>query len=180
MGAWTIRINGIDLDRIGNDCIENSTKFLGIYLDENLAWTYHITQVNNKVSRALFSIKQINHILPFVCLKTLFYLFINSHFSYRFIAWVNANRTTLKRVIKLQKHVMRIRNRKSYHSRTDPLFKYSNILYIHDLFSCLITCTNLFQYHSLKCLLEKANFEIYVALTNQIHLIFRKVIHINW
>jgi len=47
LGAWTKRINGIALDRIGNDCIEKSTKFLAIYLDENLTWKYHITKVNN-------------------------------------------------------------------------------------------------------------------------------------
>ena len=47
------------------NCNENATKFLGIYLDEHLTWNHHdVTQLNKKVSRALFSIK-----LPIDCLK---------------------------------------------------------------------------------------------------------------
>jgi hypothetical protein len=46
LGAWTLRINDIALDRIGNDCTEKATKFQGISLDENLTWKHHITQVH--------------------------------------------------------------------------------------------------------------------------------------
>ena len=44
------------LDRIGNDCDEKSTKFLGMHIDENLTWKYHVNKVKNKVhvARALF------------------------------------------------------------------------------------------------------------------------------
>jgi hypothetical protein len=48
LGKFTILINDIALDRIGNDCKEKSVKFLGINLDENLTWKYHTTQVNKK------------------------------------------------------------------------------------------------------------------------------------
>jgi hypothetical protein len=134
LGKFTILINDIALDRIGNDCKEKSVKFLGINLDENLTWKYHITQVNKKVSSALFSIKQVKHVLPIECLKTLYYSLINSHFSYGILAWGNADKTTLKRFIMLQKSAIRVINRKSYNSHTDPLFKTSNILKIRDLF----------------------------------------------
>lgn len=40
-----ITINGTQLDRIGNDCSEKSCTFLGIHIDENLTWKYHINQV---------------------------------------------------------------------------------------------------------------------------------------
>jgi len=137
LGKFTICINEVALDRIGNDCKEKSVKFLGINLDENLTWKYHIIQVNNKVSRALFSIKQVKHVLPMECLKTLYYSLINSHFTYGILAWGNADKTTLKRSIMLQKSAIRVINRKSYNSHTDPLFKTSNILKIRDLFEYL-------------------------------------------
>ena len=54
-----IIIDGVSLERIGNDCVANSTKFLGICLDENLTWKHHTASVNSKISRALFSIKQV-------------------------------------------------------------------------------------------------------------------------
>ena len=87
MTNHNITINGIQLDRIGNDCNEKSTKFLGIYLDEHLSWSYHIAQVKKKVSMALFSLKQVKRVLPTECLKTLYYALVHSHLSYGIIAW---------------------------------------------------------------------------------------------
>ena len=37
-----ISINNVSLTRIGNNCSETSTKFLGILIDENLSWKQHI------------------------------------------------------------------------------------------------------------------------------------------
>ena len=54
-----IVIDGLSLERIGNDCVANSTKFLGICLDDNLKWMHHTASVNSKISRVLFSIKQV-------------------------------------------------------------------------------------------------------------------------
>ncbi len=79
---FSMHIDNIPLDRIGNDCIDKSTKFLGMHIDENLTWKHHITEVNKKVSRALFSIKQVKHVLPIDSLRTLYYSLIYSHFSY--------------------------------------------------------------------------------------------------
>ena len=66
----SIKINGTCLERIGNDCNENATKFLGMYIDENLSWKHHLSQLNKKVSQALFSIKQVKKSLPLECLRT--------------------------------------------------------------------------------------------------------------
>jgi len=68
----SISINGVKLERIGNDCREKSTKFLGIHLDENLTWKYHIAHVKKKISMALFSIKQVKRVFPTYCLRTLY------------------------------------------------------------------------------------------------------------
>ena len=61
------------LTRIGNGCDEKSTKFIGILFDENLTWRDHVSHVNKKISRALFSIKQVINTLPVKCLRTLYY-----------------------------------------------------------------------------------------------------------
>ena len=130
----SISINGTMLEQIGNNCKENATKFLGIYLDEHLTWNHHVTQLNKKVSRALFSIKQVKYVLPTDCLKTLYHSLINSHFSYGINAWGNANSKVLHPSIMLQKRAIRVINRKQYNSHTDPLFKASKILKLSDLF----------------------------------------------
>ena len=59
LSLHTVHICDTVISRIGNDCTEKTAKFLGMHLDENLSWKYHINEVNKKVSRALFSIKQV-------------------------------------------------------------------------------------------------------------------------
>ena len=130
----SIKIKGTCLERIGNDCNEKTTKFLGMYIDENLSWKHHLSQLNKKVSKALFSIKQVKKSLPLECLRTLYYALIDSHFSYGILAWGNAERAVLQPTFRLQKRAIRVINNKRYNSHTDPLFKKSKILKIEDLF----------------------------------------------
>ena len=130
----SIKINGTCLERIGNDCNENATKFLGMYIDENLSWKHHLSQLHKKVSKALFSIKQVKKSLPLECLRTLYYALIDSHFSYGILAWGNAERAVLQPTFRLQKRAIRVINNKRYNSHTDPLFKKSKIIKIEDLF----------------------------------------------
>ena len=68
-----ISINNVSLTRIGNNCSETSTKFLGILIDENLSWKQHISYLNSKISKTLFTIKQVKHFLPYDSLKKLFH-----------------------------------------------------------------------------------------------------------
>ena len=48
---FNIQINHTILDIIGNDCDEKSTKSLGMHIDENLTWKYHVNEVKNKVAK---------------------------------------------------------------------------------------------------------------------------------
>ena len=130
----SIKINCTCLERIGNDCNEKATKFLGMYIDENLSRKHHLSQLNKKVSKALFSIKQVKKSLPLECLRTPYYALIDSHFSYGILAWGNAERAVLQPTFRLQKRAIRDINNKRYNSHTDPLFKKSKILTTEDLF----------------------------------------------
>ena len=60
----SVKIDGTELTRIGNDCKETSTKFLGMHFDDSLSWKKHISNVNSKMSRAIFAIKQVKKFLP--------------------------------------------------------------------------------------------------------------------
>ena len=130
------------ISRIGNDCIEKTTKFLGMHLDENLSWKYHINEVNKKVSRALFSIKQVKKILPLHCLRTLYNALIQPHLSYGIIAWGNSDKNLMHKTNQLQKRALRVIHNAPYNSHTDPKFRKSNILKLNDLF----------EYQSLICM----------------------------
>ena len=127
-----VAINNNILKRIGNDCEEKSVKFLGIFIDENLSWKYHIAHVNKRISGALFSIKQVKNMLPKDCLRALYFALVHSHICYGILAWGNCNEKTLHRTVLLQKRAIRIINNAKFKSHTDPLFKATNIMKITD------------------------------------------------
>lgn len=128
-----IFIRTTKLDRVGNTCKEKSVKFLGILIDENLTWKDHLTHINKKISRALFSIKQVKNILPKQCLRTLYYSLIHSHLSYGILAWGNATQSALRQTSLLQKRAIRLINNANYNSHTDPLFRGSRVMKLSDL-----------------------------------------------
>jgi hypothetical protein len=120
-----IFIQNTKLNRIGNDCNEKTIKCLRIYIDENLTWKYHLTNINKKISNSLFAIKQVKRVLPYSCLKTLYYSLIHSHLSYGILAWGNAAQSILHHTIILQKRALRIIHNAKSNSHTDPLFRHS-------------------------------------------------------
>ena len=129
-----ISINNVSLTRIGNNCPETSTKFLGILIDENLSWKQHISYLNSKISKTLFTIKQVKHFLPYDSLKKLYSTLVESHLSYGILAWGNANESTKYKTLLLQKRAIRAINKANYNSHTEPLFKRSKILKLNDLY----------------------------------------------
>ena len=108
-----------------------------MHINENLTWKNHVTEVTKKVSRALFSIKQVKRILPLNMLnsmRTLYFALIHSHFSYGIVAWGNADKKIMRPAIMQQKRAIRIINNAPYNSHTEPKFRKSEILKLHDLY----------------------------------------------
>ncbi len=149
MSQLTLKVNGVELKQIGNNEDEISSKFLGVHFDEHLTWKNHINHVNTKISRALFAIKQIKHILPIASLRTLYYAMIHPHISYGLLAWGNASQTNLNCTIILQKRAIRTINRAPYNAHTEPLFKKSKILKLADLYE-YEAIQFMFKYHTNK------------------------------
>ncbi len=57
-----IALNGIELERIGNNQPESFVTFLGINMDENLTWTAHTQIITSKLSRSLFALNKAKNI----------------------------------------------------------------------------------------------------------------------
>jgi len=108
-------------------------KFLGIVIDENLTWKHHIAEINKKVSRALFTIRQLKFTLPKESLRTLYFSLIHPHLVYGILAWGNATLSVLRKIEIVQKRALRTIHGKHFKSHTDPLFKQSGIVKISDL-----------------------------------------------
>jgi hypothetical protein len=129
-----ISVGGTHLEQIGSQFQEKTTKFLGVFLDETLSWKYHLIYVKNKISRALYGIKQVKKFLPKNSLKTLYLALIQPYISYGLLIWGNANSSILQKTVSLQKRAIRIINNAGYNNHTDPLFKNCEILKLSDMY----------------------------------------------
>ena len=136
LSRYNINIGNTQLSRIGNDCLETSSKFLGMHLDENLTWKTHtcMNEIYKIMSRELCSIKQVKNTLPLESLKTLYFALIHPHLLYGIIAWGNADMSIIRQAILLQKRAFRIITNSAYNSHTDPKFRKQGILKLNDLF----------------------------------------------
>jgi len=124
-----------------------SVKFLGVHVDEYLSWKPHINMLNQKLSKSMFIINKVKHILPPHVLQTLYYTLFHSHLSYGILAWGAAADSTLKQTTLLQKRAIRTINNAKYNSHTDPLYKQSHILKIADIFK-LQACLFMWDYEN--------------------------------
>ena len=61
---------------------ESCVKFLGIMLDANLIWKYHIAELSKKLSRSIGIFYKIRHFVPLEILKSLYYSLFYSFVSY--------------------------------------------------------------------------------------------------
>ena len=124
---------------------ESVTKFLGIFIDENLTWKYPIEHVCNKVSKSIGMMYKSRNILSKRLMKQLYFSFIHSYLNYANIAWASTNKSNLISLYRHQKHAIRIIYDKDRFAHTKPLFKHPKALTVYEI--------NLFQFFSLifKC-----------------------------
>ena len=127
-----VSLNNQTITQIGEQNKDDAIKFLGIYIDRHLTWKKHINIICSKISKATFVINRVKYFLPHCALKSLYYTLIHSHMTYGIQAWGNS--TSITKLGVLQKHVIRIINKKRHQSHTDPIFKSESILKISDLY----------------------------------------------
>ena len=76
-------------------------------IDEHLSWKPHISQVARKISKSIGAINRARFFLPKPCLKTLYYSLVYPYLHYCIIVWGSTYKTNLRRLISLQKRVIR-------------------------------------------------------------------------
>ena len=121
-------INGIELERV------NSTKFLGVLIQENLMWNTHINYVCDKVSKATALLAKLKHYLPKYVLMLIYNSLCLSHMSYALSVWGAAPMSAIDRLHKLHKKGIRHVCNTKYNAHTEPILKRERILKLDDLF----------------------------------------------
>ena len=120
--------NGIILSRV------EFTKFLGVYIDQNLDWKQHTSQISLKLSRSLGILNRVKSLLSIDLLKSLYYTMIHPYFLYCIVVWGGASKLALNKLICLQKRAVRLITRSSFRAHCNMLFVRLGILKLTDIY----------------------------------------------
>ena len=141
----------------------NCVKFLGVYIDNKLSWSQHITYIKSKISKAIGIICKARKSLDKTVLITLYYSFVHSYFTYGIDIWGNAHKKYLDSIFLLQKKVMRIIKCVGPRDSTDQIFKDFKVLKLSQLYNVSVA---IFMYKFVKGNLPEIFYSMYTVNGN--------------
>ena len=97
-------------------------RYLGILIDSNLPWKFHMDYVCQKVSKTIGVIAKLGHFVPRHVLLTLYRSLILPYISYGISAWGHATETHLHKRLVLQKRALRLMFFAEPRTHAVPLF----------------------------------------------------------
>ena len=118
---------GRQIDRVTH------TKFLGLVLDENLSWRFHIDSISRKIAKSIGILYRARHYLNLDSLKNLYYSFIYSHISYGTLIWGSNYKSKLLPIHLLQKRALRAITFTDRRTPSRPLFQRLDVLNIFEI-----------------------------------------------
>ena len=108
-----------------------SVKYLGVKIDTNLSWQYHINDLSIRLNRGNSLLFKMRKYISLKILRSIYFAIFDSYLSYCCLVWAK-NCSTIQRIIILQKKAIRIINFQLRNFRTSPLFKQNSILRFQD------------------------------------------------
>ena len=117
-------------------CLEQQdyVKYLGILIDKDLSWKYHIDYVASKISRTIGIMARLKHFISLSTLLNIYLSLVAQYLTYGIIALGQAAKLNLRKILILQKRALRLMYFFPNRDHIFPLFISSNILPINLLY----------------------------------------------
>ena len=141
-----LRIGERKIERVGSGCSEEYFKFVGVKLDENLSWNYHINHLCKKIASSNFALNAAKNFLPKNIRKLVYNSLIRSHIEYCIVAYGSIEGKCMNQLFKLQKRAVRLVANKGFRAHTDPIFANLEILKLRDIYK-LNVISFMYKYH---------------------------------
>ena len=94
-------------DPVTNTCanleMKDYVKYLGLMIDSNLSWKYHIEAICHKISKSVGIIAKIRHYVPRRVLLSIYNSLIVPYITYGVCAWGNCALTFQRKIVKSTK-----------------------------------------------------------------------------
>ena len=133
--------------KIGKPPIKQTcyVKFLGVLLDENFTWKYHLTELSKKLARTCGMFFKVRHFLPIDILVCLYNSLFSPFLQYGILVWgLTIDTSSLMTMVSpmrltsiqcfLKKRVARAISFQHFTAPSMPTFSDLKILKLHDLF----------------------------------------------
>ena len=128
-GDGKINIYGCGIDQV------QTTKCLGLNIDEHLTWKSHIDYISQKISKGIGILLRARKALQVDSLITLYNSIIKPYFTYCITLWGNTFKTHLNKLVILQKKIIRLITFSDYRAHTQPLFLKLKFLTVKELYT---------------------------------------------
>lgn len=151
----TKRSNAENIDeiKIGNDTLvaSDNVKFLGVYINKNLDWSFHINKVVKKLSSVCYGIRVVGKYMNEKAKKNLYFANFESILKYGIIFW--GRDSNIQNAFVTQKRVVRVISGMGFNQSCRNSFKSMGIMTVYALyiFECLMFIhrnANLFELKS--------------------------------
>ena len=109
--------------------IQRENKFLGILLDSNLSWKYHINELLKKLSRTIGMFYKIRCFVPSEILRLLYYSLFYSFLS----VWGFTYKTYTQKILVLQKKIIKVMTFNKQNAHTTHIFASLEFLKFDDI-----------------------------------------------
>ena len=123
------------LIRLGRKTVkrESCVKFLGILLDENLSWKFHIDELSKKLSMTVGIFYKIRHFYPSDILQILYYSLYYSFLSYAISIWSFTLKSYSEKLSVVQKKIVKVMTLSKETSSSTPIFSNLEFLKMDDI-----------------------------------------------
>ena len=128
---------------------ENKTKFLGVIIDDTLAWGPHIQYIKGKISKGIGIICKAKNVLNQSTLVNLYYCFVYPYINYAIEIWGDTYDVHINSIHKLLKKTVRIISKSKARDHTKPIFKKLELLDVNKIHMFKVSLTMFKVFH--KC-----------------------------
>jgi hypothetical protein len=104
----------------------NSTKFLGLIIDNTLSWREHVVALTTNLNKACFAIRAIKHFMTLRVLKMVYFSYFHSVMSYGIIFCGSSHLSN--NIFKIQNRIIRIITNRCKRDSCHQLYKQLQIL----------------------------------------------------
>ena len=128
-----IKIGDTELAQVGRGLDEEAVKFLGLWVDDDLKFTSHISKLKAKINMGMFQLAKAKEHSPLKVRLSIYRALIESHLRLGCTTYGSAPLALLEELLIIQKKSVRHILKTYYLAHADPLFLKLRILKIEDL-----------------------------------------------